>query len=210
MFFSKQPVGNTQSNVFLRGEELELVEEFKYLCVILDSSLTFKNHIKKISNTIKFNLQNFIQIRASLTVTVARTFLHAMIFSHIEYCFTNWSLTDATTIKPIESLYKKALKVHILQKHIFLSFDNFKNFKYACSVYKTLNGLAPPPLSEYIKLKTNRGTTTRATTRGDCEVPFRHTTFGQTVLSVKGSIIWNSIPPVIWECPTYITFKTHF
>lgn len=67
-----------------------------------------------------------------------------------------------------------------------LSFDNFKNVKYACAVYKVLHGLAPPPLSEYIKLKANSGTTTRAATRGDCEVPYRRTSFGQTVLSVKG------------------------
>ena len=89
MMFSKQPVKVTQSNVFLRGEELELVKEFKYLGVILDSTLSFKNHVKKISKTIKFNLLNFKQIRPSLTVNAARMFMHAMIFSHIEYCFTN-------------------------------------------------------------------------------------------------------------------------
>ena len=89
MMFSKQPVKVTQSNVFLRGEELKLVKEFKYLGVILDSTLTFKNHVKKISKTIKFNLLNFKQIRPSLTVNAARMFRHAIIFSHIEYCFTN-------------------------------------------------------------------------------------------------------------------------
>lgn len=146
--------------------------------------------------------------------------MHAMIFSHIEYCFTNWSLTGTTTIKPIESLYKKALKIldrkpithhhcHILEKDSLLSFENFKVLKYACIIYKTLNGLAPPPLKEYIKLKVSSGRTTRAYSRGDCEVPYRHTTFGQSVMSVKGSNIWNNIPCTIRECPTYSTFKAH-
>ncbi len=52
----------SHSNVFLRGQELDLVNEFKYLGVIYDSVLTFKRHVKKLnSNKVKFNLQNFKQ-----------------------------------------------------------------------------------------------------------------------------------------------------
>ena len=130
--FSKRPVVLESSNVFLGGEELELVSEFKYLRVILDSTLTFKKHVKKVTNTIKFNLQHFKQIRPFLTVGAARSYLHCMILSHIEYCFTNWSCTGVTILKPIEQLYKSALKVfdrkphsyhhcNILQRYSFLS-----------------------------------------------------------------------------------------
>ena len=47
MTFSKRPVVLQSSNVFLCGEELELVSEFKYLGVMLDSTLTFEKHVKK-------------------------------------------------------------------------------------------------------------------------------------------------------------------
>ena len=99
------------SNVFLNGAEIELVSHFKYLGVILDSNLTFKKHIKKVSNTIKFNLQNVKLIRPFLTVNAAKSYLHSMILSHIEYCFTNWLFACATNLKPIEQLYKRAIKV---------------------------------------------------------------------------------------------------
>lgn len=56
-----------------------------------------------------------------------------------------------------------------------LEFEKFEVFKYACPRYKILHGHAPSPLKEYIKLKTINGTTTRATARGDCEVPYRRT-----------------------------------
>ncbi len=36
-----------RSNVFLNGEELEIVQNFKYLGVIPDPTLSFKNHVKK-------------------------------------------------------------------------------------------------------------------------------------------------------------------
>lgn len=104
MAFSKRLVVLRNSNVFLRGEELSLVTEFKYLGVILDPTLSHKKHVKKVSRTINFNLSNFRQIRSSLT---AKIFMHSMIFSHIEYCLISWSFTGKNILKPIESLYKK-------------------------------------------------------------------------------------------------------
>lgn len=139
MIFSKHPTKITRSNVFLGGEELMVVNEFKYLGVMLDSALSFKSHVKMVSNTVKYNLYNFKQIRRSLTEGAAMMFLHTMIFSHIDYCLTSWSLAGATTLKPVESLYKKSLKVldkkhfsyhhcNILSKYNLLSFENFKIF----------------------------------------------------------------------------------
>ncbi len=203
---------------FLKGVELEWVPQFKYLGVILDSNLTFKKHLKKVTNTINFNLRNFRQIRPYLTIEAAEAYLHCMIFSHMEYCFTNWSFVDVTTIKPIEQLFKRAIKIFdkkpnsfhhctILEKHHLLSFGNFRNFKNACLVYKCLNGLAPPPLMEFIHRKRDSGHGTRSVSRGDCEIGFRKTTFSQNVLSIKGCQFWNHLPASIREIPTYGAFK---
>ncbi len=148
--------------MFLGGEELELVTQFKYLGVILDSNLTFKKHIKKVTNVIKFNLQNYKQIRPFITTEAAKSYLHCMIFSHIEYCFIVWSFAGVTALKPIDQLYKKAVKVFdrkpqsfhlcsILEKYQFLSFENLKVFKTSCLIYRSTNGMAPPPLGDFIK-----------------------------------------------------------
>ena len=96
----------------------------------MDSNLTFKSHVKRVANKVKFNLQNFKQIRPFLSLSAARMYLHKMIFSHIEYCFTNWSLTNMTTLKPIEVL-KRAIKIldkKALEKHKLLSFENVNFF----------------------------------------------------------------------------------
>ena len=218
MAFSKRPVQLQSSNVFLGGEELELVSEFKYLGVTLDPTLTFKKHIKKVSNTINYNLQNFKQIRPFLTVSAAKSYLQCMILSHIEYCFTNWSCAGVTTLKPIEQLYKRALKVfdrkpyshhhcNILRKYSLLSFSNFKVFKQLIFIYKTLNGFSPPPLREFIKRKPDRGISTRATTRGDCEEPHRKTAFSKNILSVQGCLSWNNLPLPIRDSLSTPSFK---
>ena len=155
-----------------------MVSEFKYLGIIIDSNLSFKRHVKKVINTVKFNLANFRHIRPYLTTEAAKLFMHAMIFSHISYCFTSWSQANATTLRPLESLYKNTLKTldrkansyhhcHILQKYNLFNCVNFKHFADACLIFKVLHGLAPPPLSQFITQKDSNSRATRATTRGD-------------------------------------------
>lgn len=60
--------------MLLGGQELNILNEFKYHGVKLDSTLTFKSHVKGVSTTVQFNLQNFKQIRPFLTVNAARIF----------------------------------------------------------------------------------------------------------------------------------------
>lgn len=48
-----------------------------------DPSLTFKNHIRKKTKTIKFNLHIFRHFRSSLTVAASNTFFSRSCYSHI-------------------------------------------------------------------------------------------------------------------------------
>ena len=126
-------------------------------------------------------------------------------------------MSGSTILKPVELLYKKALKIldkkpfsyhncKILEKYNLLTFENVCKFSSICLVYKVLHGLAPPPLQEFIKYRQTR--ITRAVVNRDCEVPFRKTYFSHNALSIKGSALWNTLPPTIRECPTLATFKS--
>jgi len=98
--------------VFLGGVELDIVEEFKYLGVTLDPTLSFKRKTHQTlseHNKIQSTVHNFKQIR-SLKITSAKMFLHSMIFSHI-YCITTWSLTEGTILEPIKIYSKKSIEI---------------------------------------------------------------------------------------------------
>lgn len=58
----------------------------------------------------------------------------------------------------------------------------------ACLIYKAIPGLAPPPISDFIKQKSSSvvwSRLTRATIRGDCELAFRWTTFSQMLCHIR-------------------------
>jgi len=66
-------------------------------------------------------------------------------------------------------------------------------FKYVCLIYKVLNNLALPPLHVFFQ-KLASGGSHRASAKGDCMIPFRHTNFGQNTLSIIGGKLWNNLP----------------
>jgi len=77
---------------------------------------------QSVKSGLNFNLRNFKQVRPFLNIK-----------AHIEYCFINWSLTIISTLKNVESLFKKAIKnfdkkplsfhhCDILARHDFLSY----------------------------------------------------------------------------------------
>ncbi len=48
MFFTKyNTTFSVEPDVFVSGERLQIVSEYKYLGVLIDSKLSFKSHVKK-------------------------------------------------------------------------------------------------------------------------------------------------------------------
>ena len=109
-----------------------------------------------------------------------------MILSHITYCLISWSNTHSTTIKPLEILYKQALKIldkktyhyhhcSILRKYQLLTWDNLIKFKNISLIYQIRHGLAPPPLCDFIHFRSSEVRVTRGAMREDCIIPRRKT-----------------------------------
>uniref|UniRef100_A0A8C1Z289 Reverse transcriptase domain-containing protein n=1 Tax=Cyprinus carpio TaxID=7962 RepID=A0A8C1Z289_CYPCA len=111
MFFSKTNRASFNPDIIVAGEKLRIVNQYKYLGLVIDSHLSFKAHIEKLCKIIKFNLANFRSIRNDMSTEAALIFLHSMIFSHLNYCFTSWSQASQSAKRPLETLYKQAIKI---------------------------------------------------------------------------------------------------
>ncbi len=60
----------------------------KHLGVILDSNLSFENHISHVTKTAFFHLRNIAKLRSMLQVTIsdAEKLVHAFMTSRLDYC----------------------------------------------------------------------------------------------------------------------------
>lgn len=218
MFFEKRASVTPDPDVYAARERLQVVTECKYLGIILDSTLTFKKQVKKVTQTVKHNLANFKYIRNCLNTEAAKLFFNAIIMSHLTYCITSWTQTYDTNLKPIHSVYKQALKVldkkpirhhhcNVLDKHNLLSWSNIVKLNDASLVFKINHGLAPPPLADFF---TQSKRFTRTVVEGDFIVPVRKSSFSESAFSVRAAKSWNSIPLHIRNIETYRSFKHTF
>lgn len=77
-----------------------------------------------------------------------------MIFSHLNYCFTSWSQASQSAKRPLETLYKQAIKIMdkkprhyhhcaILKKHSLLNWNSIHKFLNLNLIYKDTHYLAP-------------------------------------------------------------------
>uniref|UniRef100_A0A8C6V2B9 Reverse transcriptase domain-containing protein n=1 Tax=Neogobius melanostomus TaxID=47308 RepID=A0A8C6V2B9_9GOBI len=226
MFFSTKPNKKTYPLITVKGEKIENVNEFRYLGIFLDSRLSFKKHIKKVCHTIKYNLFTFKSIRNSLTIQGAKTYFNAMILPHLLYGVSCWSQANKSTIKPLESLYKQALRIldrksrqyhhcQILTKYKMLNFECIVRSANLKLLFKIVNNVAPPPLKRFVQLTSDQMVrTTRSTVNGQCTIPKRKTAFGQSAFSFKTISEWNKLPTALKLCKDLKRFclgvKQHF
>lgn len=202
----------------MNDQPIKNVTEYKYLGLTLDPALDFTKHINKTTKTLKYSLATFRSIRYSLSIEAAKSFFHAMIMSHLSYCITSWSQANKTNLKPLESIYKNALKIldkktkqyhhcFILNKYGLLNFENLVSLYQIQLVYKIVHNLAPPPLKAFVHLvadTTKR--VTRSRTRGECTIPSYKTAFARSSFSYAGVQKWNKLPSEILALNDYKAF----
>jgi len=83
---------------------------------------------------------------------------------------------------------------------------NSRIFSNLCMVYKILNGLAPPPLRDFVYSRSVSSIrSSRIASIHDCTAPFRRTAFSQSSFSVKATNQWN----VMKSCSSISTFKNN-
>lgn len=212
MFFTNRCKLKTYPEIVVNGQKIKYVEQFKYLGVTLDPTLSFRGHVKKLSNTLKYNLVNFRHIRNSLTFGIKympKCNDHAPFFL---YCITSWSQACKTVTKPLESLYKSSLKIHakkprhyhhchVLAKYGILSFENLIIHSNVCLLHKIIYNAYAPPLKKFVTLcSENTARVTRSVTRGECSIPQRRSQFGGSSFSCVAMSQWNVLPTEFILC----------
>ncbi|KAK0138886.1 RNA-directed DNA polymerase from mobile element jockey [Merluccius polli] len=91
MFFAKTNKVHREPDVFIAGQRIQIVKEYKYLGIVIDCHLTFKNHISKICKKVhsgKFPASQESHVhRGSENVHVfSHTILHKLLSTHLVYC----------------------------------------------------------------------------------------------------------------------------
>ena len=142
------------------GEEIDLINETKYLGVVIDNCLTWEYHIcavqKKISRAIGLlkYARKFVQ-----TNTLTNSYRSA-IEPHFSYCCTVWGSCGSSKLDVLQKLQNEAARIvtnirfdasaaPLPQRLGWPSVQKLIYKETGCMVYKSLNSLAPQCVSDF-------------------------------------------------------------
>ncbi len=131
----------------------------KNVGVILDSNLSFENHI--VTKTALFHLRNISKLRNMLSVSDAEKLVHAFMTSRLDYCNALLGGCPASSINKLQIVQNAAARVFtrsrenyqmntILQSLHWLPIKFYISYNILLLTYKALNDLAPAYLTNLL------------------------------------------------------------
>ncbi len=181
----------------------------KKLGVILDSNLSFENHISNVTKTGFFHLRNIAKLRNMLSVSDAEKLIHAFMTSRLDYCNALLGGCPASSINKLQIVQNAAAGVinrsrkydhitQILQSLHWLHIKFRISYKILLLAYKALNDLAPAYLNNLLSRK-DPTRSLRSQNSGILVVPrIAKSTKGGRTFSYLAPELWNSLPDNVW------------
>ena len=120
MFFgSSKHLKDTTNLIALRvGDKLiRRTKKVKYIGVILDEQLTWRDHIDYISTKIKRNIGAIKRIRNSLPKEYLEMLYKTIVKPHFRYCNTVWGHCGDTLLNRLQALRNRAARIISSQKY---------------------------------------------------------------------------------------------
>ncbi len=103
----------------------------KNLGVILESNLSFENHISHVTKTAFFHFRNIAKLRNVLTVSDAEKFVHAFMTSRLDYCNALLGGFPSSSINKLQIVHKSAAIV----------LTSSRKFDHITPISQSLHGL---------------------------------------------------------------------
>jgi len=186
---------------------IEPTDVVRDLGVYLDSELSMRQHISRLSRACFYQLRRLRSIRRQLGRDVTQRLVSAFVTSRLDYCNALFAELPANTLAPLQRVQNAAARLvmnlkpsdHITAAFVELHWLPIKQrieYKLCLLVHKSLNGQAPSYLIELfhpISGIESRSSLRSATTR-DLDIPATRLHFGDRAFSVAGARTWNSLP----------------
>ena len=204
------PLAN-QMSLVINGVPITQVITTKFLGVYVDQHLTWKEHIKNISNKIAKNVGIIARSSYLLPQTIRIKLYYSLIFPYLTYCNVVWASNYESRLSRLVILQKRAIRVvarvssrehtgPIFSRLKILNIEQIKTFQVGEFMYKYHHGLLPLAFRGFFKLGTEiHSYFTR--NAGAYRPPFARSNTRLFSIKHVGSLMWNKIPPYIQLLP---------
>ena len=106
--------------------EINRVYDFKYLGIVIDDSLTWKDHVRHVISKVGKRVGVLGCLRRNITIHAAFEMYNSLILPIFDYCNVVWSSWNKADMESLESLQKQASKIIVKSKCGTTSTDYLK------------------------------------------------------------------------------------
>ena len=196
-------------NIEIGSEKLKVVPSYKYLGMILDSTLSYTNHISSIVKVISHKITLLAKLRKYLTSEVAVLIYKSMLLPYFDYADVIFHKANVKDIGRLQTLQNKCLRICLRQDRRFSTDGAHKStgvpfLKHRRSAH--VNNFMFGRKSNKALLN-NREIRTRAHDAPLFNVVMPRCEAFKRSVGYFGSTDWNNLPAEMRNIDTYLAFK---
>ena len=201
----------------INGENIKQVNSTKFLGIIIDSKLTWKQHIAHIQHKISKTTGIICKTRHYVSLKVLRMLYYTLIYPYLHYGNIVWANTYQSNLDPLKKLQKKIIRMisfagftdhspPIFKKLSVLPFDQINKEKVALFMFRYFNKMLPSAFDAFFTLnKDLHNHNTRSSAK--IHINYIRTNYSKHSIKYRGSQVWNSLPTAVKTAKSIYIFK---
>mgnify|MGYP003438910792 FL=1 len=129
LFRTRNKKIDTDLNISIDGIKLHPATKTKFLGVIINSTLTWNDHIAMIKSKISKNIGIISRIRFLVPRAVLMSLYHALVEPYLQYCNLIWAARRTSVLNQLYLCQKKLLRIITFSDRRSHSLPLFKNLE---------------------------------------------------------------------------------
>lgn len=199
-------------------DKIENIEKIKYLGILIDKNLTFKEHASYVINKISKNTNFLSRVAPFLTQWSKITIYNTLILPHLTFAASILYSANKNEIERMQKLQNRAMRIILrvprdtsiktmLRNLDWLSVQYYLEYQTLTLIHKMKLSLTPTYLTSKIVFNADiHNYNTR--TRTDIRVTTKNKKLTEKSLFHKGIIRYNNLDNSLKNCVAINTFKT--
>ena len=191
-------------NVQISGVSISRASNVKFLGIVVDEQLSFKDHIENVTRKLAVGIGFLYRGRDVLEQKQLKLLYNAIILPHLTYCNLVWGINYPTYLSRLQMLQKRAARVilglgysdpvsHRFPELGISTVTQLVKKRCMIMIYKIKHSLAPIQMQHLLEWRPEDTDMIRIRHRGPLIVPFARTKFRQHTFRIFAPKLLNSL-----------------